>query len=165
MRNQEFYQSHNSSEEIIWQVISFFAADSEIQVEGLGTSSYDFFYSNDDYFKNNENYLIGLYMSYVTYWGSFKSYDDDYFFDEQSVNFELKAQLDLMYWATEKRIYNFWTKHALRESPIWRMVRKMAAILLENAGLPPEFPKAPLCIEDIVEAPTDQSIRDLLEET
>lgn len=157
--------SHNDRVEkgvnCIWRVVSFFAASASEQERAVGKASYNFFISNPEICDCHNKYLVGLYMIIVNLYGSFDA-SGDYSLDETSTAFQLKSLLDLMYWATERGLRNYWTIEALHRDPIWMIVRVVASKLLDETKRASTFSCDPIDIEYFVEPPTDPALLDLL---
>jgi len=140
--NLSLLRNMTPSVKIAWKVLSFFASDPDQQISMIGPAE-DWFCREDRKRNTGANYLNGMRIAYLEYWGSlFDSVGED----QQTVLKSIHEQLEKM--ILDKKC---WSADALSDDNEWRYLRMLAGKALDMIGLHIMAPsQKPIWFPDII---------------
>jgi len=130
------------SVKIIWKVLSFFASKPEQQISMIGPTE-DWFCREDMKKNPGANYLKGMRIAYLEYWGALLDRVEE---DQKRVLENIYEQLEKM--VLDKKC---WSANVLAGSDEWRYLRTLAGKALDMIGLHIMDPsQKPIWFPDII---------------
>lgn len=134
----------SEAEKILWMALSFLASEPEQQKAKIGPAG-DWFCKEDKNKNPGANYLRGIGIIYIDYWG-FGLAEVDGNHEHEIVFIKIKNLFEKMFWEKE-----CWSQNTLAENRDWHDLRILANQALHALGLDLHPLRKPISFPDIIQ--------------